>query len=408
MNAGVSYPMIPGAVMGLATSDSLLLLKGYGFSDYKRKIAIDPNRTLFQVGSVGKVFTSIALLQQVEAGRISLSEDVNKYLDRWSIRNPFDQALTPFHLLTHSAGFNDRFIGYMAKNNAEVKSLGEHLPKNMPRLFKAPGTEINYSNYSYALAGHLVEKVTGNQFTDQIQQNIFDPLHLSSATYQLPDNYLQQAQYANGYLWRDTFVEKKMFPRHATPAGSMLATGKDMINFAQALLRRDPRLLKDASYDLLLTEQFTNHPKLRGYTIGMEVQNYHGQIAIAKGGQITGFLSVLILFPELDLALFLSTNTQTDNHFELFFKGLMNQFFPVRKPVAVSVPFDPNEYRGVYANERANHESLKEFFALFGGQFTLYVSDSGNLRAFHNGAWHEYTNTLEKKSFRTFPIKIPT
>jgi len=334
--------------------------------------------------------TSIALLQQTETGRISMDDDVNTFLDGWEIRNPFAQEVTPFHLLTHTAGFNDQIINYVAKNNSEVESLGIHLPKNMPSVFRKPGTEINYSNYSYALAGHLIELVSGNVFEDQIQTSVFDRLQMSTATYYLPDNYKDDTLFAKGYRTGEVFLETKMYPRHAKPAGSVVASGKDMITLAQALLKRDAAILNSTSYDLLLNQQFTNHFKLTGYTMGLEVQTYNGHIAYAKGGIVKGFLSVLVLFPDFDLTIFLSTNTQTDDHFENLFSGLKEEFFVQKKVDTVKINFDIEEYTGEYANERANHETVEEFFALFMNQFSIYKSESGNLAAYHNGEWHEY------------------
>ena len=86
----------------------------------------------------------------------------------------------------------------------------------------------------------------------------------------------------------DTFEKAKMYPRHAKPAGSVVATGKDMILLGQALIRRDSLLLSQKSFDRLLEQEFSNHPRLTGYTLGMEVQNFNGYQAIAKGGQVTG------------------------------------------------------------------------------------------------------------------------
>jgi len=390
LNKSIDDSQAPGVVIGIATSDSIVMLKGYGYSDFDNKVRVNPESTLFQIGSVGKLFTSIALLQQVEIGRIGLDDDVNKLLDGWKIRNPFPKVVTPFDLLTHTAGFNDQNINYLVKNNSEVESLDIHLPKNMPSVFIEPGTEINYSNYSYALAGHLVELVSGNAFEDQIQASIFHPLQMSSATYYLPDNYEDKVQFAKGYKTREVFQKTKMYPRHAKPAGSVVASGKDMISFAQALLKRDSSILKNSSYDLLLNQQFTNHPKLTGYTMGLEVQTYNGHTTFAKGGKVLGFLSVLLLFPELDLTIFLSTNTQTDNHFESYIVGLKNELFKQEKVDTVTLSFDIEEYAGEYANKRANHETIEEFFALFMNHFTIYESKSGNLTAYHNGEWHEY------------------
>ncbi|NNF35291.1 MAG: beta-lactamase family protein [Saprospiraceae bacterium] len=390
MNQGISEPMISGAVMGIANSESILLLQGYGYGDYNKKVNVDSESTLFQVGSVGKVITSVALLQQVDAGKVGLQDDVNDYLEGWALDNPYDNVVTPFHLLTHSAGLNDQFIGYMAESNADIVQLGEHLSSNMPGLFKPPGTEINYSNYSYALAGHMVERVTGNDFKEQVSEKIFDPLGMETASYYVPDDYLDNDQYANGYLWRDTFEQVKMYPRHAIPAGSLVASGKDMITFAQALLKRDSLLLPQEAYQLLLNQQYSNHPELTGYTLGMEVQNINGHIAYAKAGQVTGFLSLLIIFPELELSIFIASNTETDNFLEDFFKGLKEQFFPVREISTEVAPFYTKEYIGNYANERCNHDNIEELFALFAGHFQIYESDLGLITAYHNGQWNDY------------------
>lgn len=395
MQYGVDSTMIPGGIISIMSSDSVYLMKGYGYSDLSDKQVIDPETTLFQLASVGKVFTSIAVLQQVDEGKLNLETDVNSYLEGWQIDNPYNRDITISHLLTHSAGFDERVIGYMARSNDEVESLGKHLKKNMPALFQRPGKSINYSNYSFALAGHLVELSSGLMFSDYIKTRIFRPLGMVNSTYYLPDNYPNLKNYAKGHEWKQQkFNEVKAYPRHAIPAGSILSTATDMTIFVQKLLQRDTLIISESSFDLLLNQQFTNHPKLTGYTLGLEVQNFNGQPSVGKGGNSIGFLSILLLFPDHDLGLFISLNTESDNLLELLFEGFINKFFPLNNDLKDStntdVDIDIEEYTGIYSNERANHHTFEEFFALYMGQFSIWESENGNLAVFHNGKRHEY------------------
>ncbi len=391
MNYGIHYPMIPGASVSVVSSDSIYLSKGYGYSDYEKKKSVT-NRTLFQLGSVGKVLTTIAALQQIEYGNLALHENVNNYLSDWKIHNPYDQVVTLSHLLTHTAGFNEHLIGYLAKSIDELDPLAIHLKNHMPSLFQEPGININYSNYGYALAGHLVELTSKLTFIDYIDQFIFDSLGMDNSTYFLPDNYREISDYARGYQWRETFEEVECFPRHALPAGSIISNSEDMALLMQALLGKNKSILSKSSYQKIFEQQFSNHPLLTGYTYGMEVQNLNGNYAIAKGGQVPGFLSLILLIPDDDIGIFVSLNTETDNFSELFFESFKDLFYPSPKiQLPKKLEVELSEYIGHYGNQRTNHESIEELFMLYEGQFRIYNSSNNSLQAYHNGKWHEYS-----------------
>ncbi len=399
LETGVNEPMIPGAILSIVTRDSIWVNKGYGYSDVENKIPVNPAFSKFDLGSIGKIMTSIAVLQQVENGTLNLNTDVNQYLKNWKLKSPFHEPVTLFHLLTHSAGFEDRVTGYMAKNQDAVQPLANYLPKNQPPLFQPPGLTINYSNYSYALAGHLVELQSNKSFSEYIQDSIFNPLGMENSSYFLPDNYSDQKEFAKGYEWRDQFKEVHLFPKNPLPAGSLLSTGKDMAIFMQALLSGQI-LNKDKDLQtMLFHQQFTNHPKLNGYTLGLEVQNFNGHRLIAKAGNITGFLSLLFLFPEEKTGFFISVNTETDNFLELFMEKFKKRFFPLtsqKNEIAAQVNI--NEYTGVYSNERTSYSSIEKMFHLFRGAFELYESRNGNILCFHNGEFQEYA-AFEKDIF---------
>lgn len=387
--AGLRDKMIPGLTLAVIQPDSMFV-KSYGVSQVETGRLVDTT-TLFQLGSVGKLFTVIAVLQQVEAGKLDLNADVNTYLTNFSIHSP-GRPVTLFDLLTHTAGFNDRVIGYLARTESEVTPLGDHLKSFMPGSFQPPGTDINYSNYSYALAGHLVEQVTGTRFADYVREHIFLPLGMTRSTYALPDNYTTLEAYASGYRTRDTFEPVRCYPRHAMPAGSALSSSGDMARLLRELMFPSGKILRDSTFQYLRSRQFADHPQLMGYTLGLEEQHHFGARGIGKGGAFTGFLSELVIFPDQQFGLFVSTNTQTDNFLEIFHRTLMKAVLPPRTtvpPIYLTLPA-VRDFTGTYRSERYHHESVEDLLALYQGKLELHLGADDDLTTYQNGEWQHY------------------
>lgn len=389
INRSIEERLVPGVGLVIVKTDTAYH-KSYGYANLVKKVPVNDS-TLFQLGSVGKVFTAIAVLQQVEKGTLELTRNVNDYLREFKIENPYARPLTLQDLLTHTPGLDDRIIGYLARSESEVEPLGVHLKKFMPPLFQEPGLEINYSNYGYALAGHLVELASGEMFTEYVKRHILLPLKMDQTTYSLPDHYEQLDQYALGYRLRDSFEEVKCFPRHATPAGSALSTVTDMSKLLQEFIHPSGRILRDSSMKKLFERQFGNHPSLMGYTMGMEELFIHGYKGVSKGGSFTGFLSEFVIFPEQKFGLFISVNTQTDNFLELFRNELFNTFLPQKLSLdKQALKIDVSEFTGTFRIERYNHRSVEDLPALYQGKFELNKSDEGYLECYHNGARQKY------------------
>ncbi len=388
VNAGIEQKLVPGLGLVLVSGDSTFSA-AYGYANIEKKILVDTT-TLFQLGSVGKLFTAIAVLQQVEAGKLDLQADVNQYVSGFKTAPP-GRPITLFDLLTHTAGLDDRVIGYLARSEKEVKPLDEHLRERMPPSFQSPGIEINYSNYGYALAGHVVESVTGMDFKEYVKQRIFAPLGMTRTTYLLPDTYQELASYAHGYRIRDTYEEVICYPRHATPAGSALSCVADMTKLLKEFLAPTGKIISDTSMTKLMRRQFTSHPLLMGYTLGMEEQHINGYHGFSKGGAFTGFLSEFVLFPEQHLGLFITTNTQTDNFLELFRDELFNKILPRQSSSQQpDIKLDLDEFARTYRSERYNHRTVDDLLAMYQGKLDLAVSKEGDLTTYQNGGWQHY------------------
>ncbi len=146
---------IPGAGVVVVNGDGVVLQKGYGYSDVAKRTPVSAETTLFRPGSVSKLFTWTAVMQQVEAGKIDLDKDVNSYVD-FKIP-PFDgKPITMRHIMTHTAGFEES-VRYLSSSDPKAAmTLKQQMPLALPERVFAPGTTPAYSNYATALAGYIV------------------------------------------------------------------------------------------------------------------------------------------------------------------------------------------------------------------------------------------------------------
>src|SRR5688572_4550566 len=151
---------IAGAVVVIVKDGQVLLQKGYGYADVAARKPVDPELTLFRPGSVSKLFTWTAVMQLVEQGKLDLDADVNTYLD-FKVPPRDGQPVTLRNFLTHTPGFEEQLKGLMFADPASITPLRESLARWVPTRIFAAGSTPAYSNYATALAGHIVERVSG-------------------------------------------------------------------------------------------------------------------------------------------------------------------------------------------------------------------------------------------------------
>ncbi len=393
---GLNAKQLPGGAVTIVENDRVLFTKAYGLADLEKQSAPHIATTLFQIGSVGKLLTAIAVLQQVEQGRLHLDNEVRDYLGDFPLDNSFKSKITLRHLLTHAAGFEDRVIGYAAATKAEQQTLEAHLRARMPRRFQDSGISINYSNYSYGLAGLIVEKVSGQPFIEYVRQHILTPLEMHASTYDLPASAEENPAYAKGYRKSgEHFIAQPMFYTHVKPAGGLAASVAEISHLVLLLLHSglyDGRqILQRESVELLLARQFSDHPQLRGYTLGFEEQNFGGALAVSKGGQTLGFVSVLLLFPQQRLGLFVTSNTSSDDFVESFVQAFVRTFAaPVAAKHEEVVATNLARFTGVYRNSRYNHHTVEDLIALFRDHARVWSVAEDTLAVFANGVTRHY------------------
>jgi len=154
--AGMAEYNIPGAVVAVVSDGELVYAKGYGYADIKTETLVDPETTLFHVGSITKLFTWTCVMQQVEKGTIDLDTDVNTYLKDVSLPETYPgQPVTMRHLMTHSAGFEETEVHFAVADPADLYSFRIYCKETIPAMVYPPGTVTSYSNYGTTLRSLL-------------------------------------------------------------------------------------------------------------------------------------------------------------------------------------------------------------------------------------------------------------
>lgn len=225
---GFSKKGYSGAVL-VAQNGEIILHKGYGLADRERRIQNTP-ATLFNVASVGKIFTAAAILKLEMQGKLKTSDLISKYLGEF----PKEKSeATIHHLLTHTAGLvpDGTVLSYETRN-AFIQSV-----KDAP-IESKPGEKYRYTNAGYTLLAAIVEEVSGQPFETYLQKNLFKPAGLTSTGYPW-DKKFDNAPVAVGYIG-NKLEELKPAPRAANVFGSrgsgnLITTVGDLYKWTQAL-----------------------------------------------------------------------------------------------------------------------------------------------------------------------------
>jgi len=360
----------PGAVVVVVKDGRVFLAKGYGFADLETRRPVDPETTRFRVASVSKLVTAVAAMQQVEEGRLDLHADVNAYLDAFQLEPHPGGPVTLHHLLTHTAGFDDRFLRSSRRLGEPLPGLGAYLARRMPPRVMPPGHVISYSNHGLALAGHLVERASGVEFTEYVQERVLGPLGMERSRFfldvPLSEDLATPYRIEDGrpvpFGWDHTLLG---------PAGELNTTGADMARFMIAQLQLGrlgaTRVLGEDTARLMQATQFRHHPELDGWCYGFVESTERGVRRIGHGGSWRGFRTFLTLVPEADLGIFLSVNVELQGpFFETFMETLVERHWPPAPPPPATVEVDLEQYAGVYVPNRRMRGSFLKLGELLG------------------------------------------
>lgn len=307
---------VPGAVFVLVKDGKVFFAKGYGYADVEKKRRVDADKTLFRAYSISKSFTATAVMQLVEQGKLKLDEDVNKYLKRFQIKDNFAEPVTLADLLTHRAGFVDGDVKtQLAQGDYRILDLGEYLKKNLPPRSRPPG-KFEYSNFGSALAGFIVEEVSGEPFANYVEKHILKPLGMRRSTFLLPSQLPAQtiSNFAYSYMIENGASRRMRFDEadfSVAPAANLLTTGTDIARFMIAHLQKgrykEARILSEPSTKMMHEPWLsTNSTKDFGYGFFWRTEKDGGRAMFHAGGYRFGNVNLIQLVPEHNAGFFLS------------------------------------------------------------------------------------------------------
>lgn len=375
MAAHMETNHIAGATISVVKDGKIFFAKGYGFADIKEGKPVLADRTLFRIASISKLFTWTAVMQLVEQGKLDLNTDINTYLKDARVPATFPQPITLTHLFTHTPGFED-IMTYAVRKPEDLIPLGQFIKTRMPARVWPPGQFTAYSNYGTAMAGYIVELVSGMPFEDYVEQNIYKPLGMEHSSFRQPLPPGLAGDVSTGYRYENGVFKSEDFEllNGDYPAGSMSTTATDIARFMIAHLQNGEyegnRILGEDTAKLMRSRLFSHDPRIGGNAYGFWERNLNGLSILEHGGDIECFHSLFMLIPERNVGFYVSYNSTGSaglSRYELF-QAFLNRYYP-GPSVAPPAPSPESaeragRYAGTYEMNRRSYTKYDKFAAM--------------------------------------------
>lgn len=326
---------VPGVAVVVVKDGKIYFQQGYGYADVEKKIPVVPEKTLFRVASISKLFTATAVMQLVEQDKINLKNPVNDYIKDFQLENKYSQPITVGNLLTHTSGLDVNDIGMSARTQNLLQPLGKHLANHKPLQILPAYTVMTYSNYGMALAGYVVERVSGVPFVEYIDTHILQPLGMRHSTFLQPPPPILVPSLAIGYEYKDNKYQPQPYTyEHQVPAIALSTTATDIANFMIAHLNQGrlqgTKILRPETVKEMHRQHFTSDARIPGIAYGFQEQVRNNVRIIRHGGLIEGFVSQLVLIPQDNTGVFIVCNS-TSTLDSQFIREFLNRYYPIEK-----------------------------------------------------------------------------
>lgn len=323
---GISRGLGARAVSGLAAAvvgpDGLVEFAARGRADLDAGTAITPE-TVFRVGSISKLVTAIAVMQQVERGRVALDDPLALHLRSSSVACavPGAAPITVGHLLTHTSGIGELrsardlavgpFVGLAVPPGGSIPELADYYRDGI-RTAREPGRAWTYANHGFGLLGLMVEDLTGRSFADHVHDEILRPLGMERAGFRLTPDLA--GRLAVGYgAKRGGWKPVPHWEIAPYPAGNLYASVADMARFAAALLGRGGnahgRVLGRETFDAMTAPREAADPRHPRMGLALWLEQEAGLSVMGHDGGWLGFMSTLLAAPDEGVAALAFTNS---------------------------------------------------------------------------------------------------
>jgi CubicO group peptidase (beta-lactamase class C family) len=340
VDAEMKREHVPGIAVGIYSRGQILLVKGYGLANIELNVPVKAE-TVFQSGSVGKQFTSAAIMMLVEEGKVGLEDSIVKYFPNapqsW-------QAIRVKNLLSHTSGLSeyesDERVGpqgpfYLRLDLTEDEMVNKI--EALPIEFK-PGDKWDYRNTNYVLLGVIIHKVTGSFYADYLQQRIFKPLGMSSTRLISEADIIPNR--SSGYEHKGEIIQNQAWVSptfNSTADGALYFNVLDLAKWDEALY--GTKLLKQSSLDQSWTVFLLNDgkPNDGNYGFAWMIPSVKGHKLVEHSGAWQGFRSYFLRYPDDSISVAVLTNSDSGRpgQFAHVIAGIVNPALELPKLVAI-------------------------------------------------------------------------
>jgi len=352
---------VPGAAVMVTQDDKVLFQRSYGMANLAYDLKMN-EETVHNIGSTSKQFLTFGLLLLQEQGKISLDDDVRKYIPELP---EFEHVVTLRHLVNHTSGYRE-FLNLMAMTGQNMsQDLSQEkvieIVQNQPVLQNVPGAEFNYNNTGYVLMTEVIERVTEIDFPSWMKQNVFEPIGMSHTVVR-NDPYQIVENRSHGY----TFAEDGGY-QEVTDLGSVAGAGGihstmgDLKKWIENLL--EPQVGTEDMIQEMTTSFKLNNGTETGYGLGLFVGEYKGLKRFEHGGADVAHRSMLMVFPKINAAVV------TQSNFSNFDGSIANKV----TDIYFSDHFQEKENEGDTNEEIAVFEYDPEDFDPLAGRYELSI-----------------------------------
>lgn len=350
----------PGISIAVAYDQDLIWAEGFGYADLEKQVPATP-QTIYRIASITKLFTSTAIVQLRDAGKLQLDDPVEKHLPWFKVQSSYENEapVTIRNLLTHTAGLprEAKFPYWSTLEFPSKEEISAQLPNQS--FSYPPYTRWKYSNLGLSLAGHIVEAISGQSYDDYIQEHILAPLGMSSTCVHLNDKLLERL--ATGYTRRIPGQERSAVPftecAGISPAANMASTVEDLVRFAALQYRNlpadgDQQILAGPSLREMHRVQWLGDDWKQAWGLGFSISRVDGRTRHGHGGSLTGYRTQLSFSLKEKVTIAVMTNANDgvpDIYVEQAWKIIAPAIVKATTPAPAPVSLEGLErYVGVY------------------------------------------------------------
>ena len=336
----IAYRGLPGIAVGVVKDQELIWSKGFGFADVQAKLPMTAT-TQFRVASNSKLFTAIAIMQLREEGKVGLDDPVVKHLP-WFKAKPAgddDGPITIEQLLSHSSGLQREADDHWVSYNFPTREQIQRLYSDRQAAF-APSVRWKYSNLAYAIAGLVIEQVSGQSWADYVERHIFQPLNMRNSSV---DQNVPGLAVPYGRRMPDGTREKLPFvdARGMAAATGATSTVDDLAKFISAQFRRGPRgpgqIVSGGSWREMLRVRSVEENWTKGSGLGFDVKRVKDRTYIGHAGGYPGNTTQTLIQLDDKVGVIVLTNANDSNPWDIANELMAT----VGKAVANAAPTKP-------------------------------------------------------------------